>query len=453
MTTSKSRLVAYFLLAALNLASAFVILGIHSNAQLRSVFSHFRWWAVAMATVATALAWLLQLGDAEPSTWSLPKVLYAGLKIGVVTLIIISAASALADHAVPRQVTIPFAAISPLLAAAGTWPAVVLARAFDPYNILVVGSYDDVHQLHSELLAHPAERARIVGHVNGFTGEPHPSEIGPWIELSRDNFIEKALELNPNIVVVDSRCLEDFELLSQITALHARGIRVRTFVEFYEQMFGKVPLSAINEAWFLFDTGELHRTTYLRMKQALDIAGAIVGSIAFLVLLPIISLAIRLDSAGPVFYSQERVGKNGKVFRLFKFRTMRVDAEDEGPRWAQENDSRITRVGAFLRRSRLDELPQFINVLKGDMSLVGPRAERPEFVGTLEEKIPFYSRRHLIKPGITGWAQIRYRYGSSVEHALEKLQYEFYYIKYQSVFLDLSIIFNTLRVMISMKGV
>lgn len=453
MAARRSRFVAYSLFATLNLGAALVILGVHSAMQLRPVFSLFAPWAVGMAALATALGWLLQIGDIDPLSFSPGKAMYAGLKVGGTTLILVSAATALATQAMPRQVTLSFFAVSPLIAVLSVGPAVLLARTAEPERILVVGSYDDVHQLQTDLDEFTHVHARIVGHISGSSDEPRLSEIDSFIELGRERFIDSARELKPDVIVVDSRYLEDYELLSQVTALHAEGIRVRTFTDFYEQRFGKVPLSAVNEAWFLFDSGELHRTTYLRLKQAIDYVGAITGTVVFLLLLPVIALAIKLDSRGPVFYFQERVGRGGDVFRLLKFRTMREDAEENGPQWATESDGRITRVGSFLRRSRLDELPQFINVIKGDMSLVGPRAERPEFVKELETKIPFYSRRHLIKPGLTGWAQIRYRYGSTVEHALEKFQFELYYMKYQSAFLDMAIILNTLRVMLSMQGI
>ncbi len=453
MASRISRSVAYFLFGSLNLGAALGILALHSSLQLTSVFSRFVWWAVAMAVIATAMGWLIQVGEVEGPQAGFAKSAYAGLKVGAVTFAIVSVLSALATHALPRQVTVSFLALSPVISLLSRWPAVVISRTTQPIRVLVVGSYDDVYQLQHEIEGQRVPLCRIVAHINGGDSHPRPSEIGPWVEVTRSKLAEQAVDLNPDVIVVDARYLEDYELLSQVTELHARGVRVRTFSEFYEQMFGKVPVSSINEAWFLFDTGELHRTGYLRLKQAVDLVGALVGSALFLLLFPAIAIAIKIDSRGPVLYFQDRVGKNGKVFRLMKFRTMRVDAETDGPRWSFEGDDRVTRVGKFLRQSRLDELPQFLNVLKGDMSLVGPRAERPEFVEALEEKIPFYSRRHLIKPGLTGWAQIRYRYGSSVEHALEKLQYEFYYMKYQSVFLDLAIILNTLRVMISMKGV
>jgi exopolysaccharide biosynthesis polyprenyl glycosylphosphotransferase len=165
------------------------------------------------------------------------------------------------------------------------------------------------------------------------------------------------------------------------------------------------------------------------------------------------ALAVYLESDGPVLYCQERVGEGGRTFTVFKFRSMRVDAEREGrPVWARDNDDRVTRVGRFIRVTRLDELPQLWNVLRGDMSFVGPRPERPFFVEQLEKEIPFYQQRHAVKPGLTGWAQIKYEYGSSIEDAMEKLRYDLYYIKHLSVALDLSIVFDTVKVVIFGKG-
>jgi exopolysaccharide biosynthesis polyprenyl glycosylphosphotransferase len=185
----------------------------------------------------------------------------------------------------------------------------------------------------------------------------------------------------------------------------------------------------------------------------MDIAFATVGIILSFILFPFIALAIVLDSPGPVFFRQERVGKNEKFFTLYKFRTMRVDAESgTGAVWAQKNDPRVTRLGEFLRKSRIDELPQFFNILKGDMSLVGPRPERPEFVEKLKIIIPYYSERHVVRPGVTGWAQVRYPYGASVEDALEKLRYDLYYIKYISPLFDFMIILDTIKVVLFRRG-
>ncbi|MBN1966751.1 MAG: sugar transferase, partial [Anaerolineae bacterium] len=184
-----------------------------------------------------------------------------------------------------------------------------------------------------------------------------------------------------------------------------------------------------------------------------DMVLSMIGLLSFAVLLPLIMLAMRLDSPGPVFFTQKRVGKGGKVFSVLKLRSMIPDAEREsGPQWAIDHDPRITRVGKVLRKTRLDEVPQLLNVLRGEMSLIGPRPERPEFVDELSEKIPFYRTRHVVKPGITGWAQVRYHYGSSEEDALIKLQYDLYYIRHHSLALDLLIMLRTVGKMLSFQG-
>jgi len=190
------------------------------------------------------------------------------------------------------------------------------------------------------------------------------------------------------------------------------------------------------------------------VRRLLSLVVGLFGLVLATPFIPLIGLAIRLDSAGPVFYSQERVGRGGeKVFHCYKFRTMRQDAEaDVGPTWADDNDPRITRVGRFLRSSRLDEIPQLLCVLKGDMAFVGPRPERPEFVKWLTQEIPYYGMRHLVRPGITGWAQIRYHYGNTVEDAKEKLQYDLFYIKNASIGLDVLILFQTIKIVLLGRG-
>jgi exopolysaccharide biosynthesis polyprenyl glycosylphosphotransferase len=189
------------------------------------------------------------------------------------------------------------------------------------------------------------------------------------------------------------------------------------------------------------------------IKRVLDTGLALVVLILTLPLFILVAIAVRLESPGPVFYSQERVGRYNKTFHIYKFRSMVTDAEkSNSPVWAQKNDSRITRVGQFIRKTRLDELPQLWNILKGEMSFVGPRPERPVFVKELEEKIPFYSQRHIVKPGLTGWAQIRYEYGASIEDALKKLEYDLYYVKNMSIFLDIMTIMETVHVVLFRKG-
>lgn len=237
---------------------------------------------------------------------------------------------------------------------------------------------------------------------------------------------------------------------------YERGISIVPMPILYERITGRVPIEHVEindwkivlptESTSIFDP-------FLPLKRIMDIGVSLVGLVIFLVALPIIASAIRLDSKGPIFFIQDRVGRGGKTFKMIKLRTMVQDAEKAGPQWsAGVNDPRITRVGLFLRKSRLDELPQFINILRGEMSLVGPRAERPHFVEQLAEEIPFYRARLVVRPGATGWAQVRYRYGRTVEDALVKLQYDLYYIRHQSILLDTLIILRTLGTIVRLSG-
>ena len=238
-----------------------------------------------------------------------------------------------------------------------------------------------------------------------------------------------------------------------LLSLKCRGLRVQDGVEVYETITGKVPIESVRLGSLLFSPGCHASRLHLAYKRIASILVSITGLVFSLPLLPFIILAIKLTSPGPILYRQRRVGRDGVVFNCYKFRTMRADAEaDIGPTWALDNDPRITPVGRFLRMSRLDEIPQLWNVLRGDMSLVGPRPERPEFVGGLRQEIPYYNLRHTVRPGITGWAQIRYKYGSSIEDAREKLRYDLFYIKNMSLGLDLLVFLQTIKVILWAKG-
>ena len=231
------------------------------------------------------------------------------------------------------------------------------------------------------------------------------------------------------------------------------GIRVEDATTTYERVTGKILIDDLRPSWLIFSDGfRVSRATRL-MKRTIDLALSLLLAIVTLPLMLITALLVMLEDGAPVFYRQERVGENGRTFVLSKFRSMRKDAEKTGqPVWAKDGDDRITRVGGFIRKTRLDELPQLWNVVSGDMSFVGPRPERPFFVEQLSHDIPFYQQRHAVKPGITGWAQVKYRYGSSREDAMEKLRYDLYYIKHLSVFFDLTIVFDTVKVVLFRKG-
>lgn len=244
------------------------------------------------------------------------------------------------------------------------------------------------------------------------------------------------------------------ELFQALVRCWEYGLSIVSMPMFYEEVAGAIPLDHVGRDMFVLV--DHHRGLELRIwdlvRRVGDIIVALVGLVLMGLLLPLLALAIHLDDPGPVFYTQERVGRGGRRFRLSKFRSMVQNAEQAGAVWAQENDPRVTRVGRFIRRTRIDELPQLWNVLKGEMTLIGPRPERPEFVQELDELLPYYAIRHSIKPGITGWAQVRYHYGNCVDDARMKLQYDLYYVKRRGPVLDALIALTTLRVMVTMRG-
>jgi len=232
------------------------------------------------------------------------------------------------------------------------------------------------------------------------------------------------------------------------------GLPVRTFADFWEYYWNKVPIESVKDDWFYFSQGfsVVSNEISQRFKRVKDV---ILSALMLTLSLPIItlfSILISMTSKGPAFFKQIRVGENGKKFVIFKLRTMVEDAEKDGAQWAAKNDTRVTWLGRFLRASRLDELPQLWNVLKGDMSMVGPRPERPEFTENLSANIPYYDLRNLVKPGLTGWAQVKYPYGASEKDALRKLEYDLYYIKHQSIFFDLNILIRTVLVVFERRG-
>ncbi len=230
------------------------------------------------------------------------------------------------------------------------------------------------------------------------------------------------------------------------------GVRVEDASTAYERLTGKILIDDLKPSALIFSDGFTASRATRAVKRMLDLAFAIIGFVLAAPLMALTALAVKLDSPGPILYQQERVGENGRPFTLRKFRSMRTDAEQGTPIWARDGDDRVTRVGRFIRLTRLDELPQLWNVLSGDMSFVGPRPERPYFVEQLAAVIPFYMERHAVRPGLTGWAQVKYRYGASIEDATEKLRYDLYYIKHLSIVFDLTIIVDTVKVILFGKG-
>ena len=255
------------------------------------------------------------------------------------------------------------------------------------------------------------------------------------------------------VIVATDKIFNENEV-SSLMGYRASGASLHEFTAFYEQFQFKVPVLHLKHGWFMQGGGFdlLQNAIGLKLKRVMD---ALLAVIMLIVLSPVFILTailILLDTRGPVFYSQIRLGLNDTEFKVHKFRSMVIDAEKEGAKWAEDNDPRITRIGNFIRTARIDELPQLWNVLKGEMSFIGPRPERPEFIQQLEKEIPYYDLRHLVMPGITGWAQVMYPYGASVEDAREKLQYDLYYIKNFSLLLDFVILMKTLRIVLRREG-
>lgn len=320
-------------------------------------------------------------------------------------------------------------------------------------KILIVGSGELAVEVAREMLNRPDAGYRIAGFVGTdpqMLGKSliNPRMIGLTSELHE---VVKRENIDRIIVAMGERRghLPTAELLQ----LSLTGkVNIEEGASFYERVTGRVSLSMIRPSWLIFSSrGRQTRISGIARNIVHRIV-ALIGGLLSLPIAIVTAVLIKLESSGGVFYKQERVGKNGIPFMVMKFRSMRADAEKAGPVWASQDDDRTTRVGRFIRKTRIDEIPQFWNILRGEMDFVGPRPERPHFVSQLAEEIPYYEQRHLIAPGLTGWAQIKYPYGASIEDARQKLQYDLYYIKNQSLMLDAAILFETVKIILFGRG-
>jgi sugar transferase (PEP-CTERM system associated) len=268
-----------------------------------------------------------------------------------------------------------------------------------------------------------------------------------------DSLVKLARQYNVEEIVVSVQNRRGGFPIKELLDCKLQGVKVTDAATFFERETCQIRVDSLQPSWLVFGGGFDQSFVRTFMKRSFDLVCSMLILVLTFPLMLLAALAVWLEDRGPVFYAQERVGKDGKPFRVLKFRSMRTDAEKAGkPQWAAQNDPRVTRVGNFMRKTRIDELPQILNVFKGEMSFVGPRPERPYFVEQLIEVVPYYNVRHSIKPGITGWAQVRYGYGSSAEDALQKLQYDLYYVKNNSLFLDVLVLINTLKVVLFRSG-
>ena len=321
-------------------------------------------------------------------------------------------------------------------------------------KMLVFGSSNLAVSTVKKVQDHPELGIKVVGFVTDSSSADNVSDVGAEILGSFDDLPDLVEKHGVTHIIVGLSDSREKLPVKELLGFKTKGILIESVEDFFERVTGKIPVENLRPSWVVFNSGfNISKGIFLQ-KRILSILISIVLLILTSPILLLAMIAIKLDSKGPVFYKQKRVGRNGHVFKLVKFRSMRQGAEKEtGPVWStQENDNRVTHVGRFLRRTRIDELPQIFNVLRGDMDMVGPRPERPFFVDQLSEEIPHYSLRHIVKPGISGWAQVNYGYANKLEHTIEKLQYDLFYIKNISLALDLLVIFETVKTVLVRKG-
>ena len=393
-------------------------------------------WSLTYVVVLAVAAYAVGLPDLPRNAY---QFMIAGLGAATVAATAVSLAQlALGSQLLPRFVVfwsavflVPAWSLTGFIASRGRRQAIRRDR------LVVVARQDEAGALADDLQTRPERRARVTAVVD-------PNTAG-------SDLLDVVRRKYATVVVLSREALADDVVVEQAAQLHEHGVRVRTLALFYDEWLGKLPLSELERVALMFDIGEIHRTRYGRVKRATDF---VLSALLLPVLLVVTPLVLAGDlvfgSRGPLFFRQRRVGRNGEEFTIVKFRTMRPGGE--ATLWTADDDPRVTRFGRLLRKSHIDELPQLLNIARGDLSIVGPRPEQPHYVAELVEKIPFYRLRHLVRPGVTGWAQVKYDYGASEQDALEKLQYEFWYLRHQSLTLDLRIVGRTIRSVMRFGG-
>jgi len=330
------------------------------------------------------------------------------------------------------------------------WRGAYSWLAKQPYlrqRVYVLGEGERARRLVTALRTRPELGVDVVGWTGDMEGVVTRESMG-------EHLLAVAREVSVHYVIMAMRDRRDAMPMQELLQLRLQGAAsIEEATTWLEKISGKIDVENVNPSWIIFAEGFRFGEFVAILRRLLNLTVGLVSLLLAAPLIPFVVLAIKVDSKGPALYRQQRVGRKGKVFLCYKFRTMRPDAEaDLGPTWADDDDPRITRVGKFLRMTRLDEIPQLWCVLKGDMAFVGPRPERPEFVEWLKQEIPYYSLRHLVRPGITGWAQIRYKYGNTIEDSKEKLRYDLFYIKNASIGLDVLIMFQTIKILLLRRG-
>jgi len=466
--------------------SASVVFGLaflHASQNGYSFLEPRRLMLAAVLVVAISVAaYASGLPDVPKTNWS--AAFSAGMAVGSAAALFSLVQLFVGDQLLPRLVVLGSSLVLiPLLASTVALSSGGLARAQRRDRVLVVADLDESGELLDELAAASDLAAQIVEvlpiqQASGPEATGVGSEVvstdrervmaGSSLVRAGENvagtsqpptpdrahaLLQRVQSSQVSIIVLSRRAQFHEGILAQAAVAHASGIRVRSLTSFYEEWLRKLPASELERSSLFFDIREIHVVRYRRLKRLLDLATGLLGLPLFACACPFVLIGNSLGNRGMLFYRQARVGKGGKEFSILKFRTMKdtPSSYEESP-WTARQDARVTRFGNFLRKSHLDELPQVINLLSGDLSIVGPRPEQPSYVDRLSKDLPFYQLRHLVRPGLTGWAQVNYGYAGSDAGALQKLQYEFYYLQNQSLWLDLRIIARTIRSVVSGTG-
>jgi lipopolysaccharide/colanic/teichoic acid biosynthesis glycosyltransferase len=401
-------------------------------------------WSIGYVVLLLLAAYSLGLPDQHRTRRS---ALLAAIAAAATAALAVSALQLfVGDALLPRFVVLGSACILvPWFVLCGALSHDADSRAGERDRVVVVAGADELESLESDLGRNPERPALLVGWLT-------PAEaVSTSVPPSRP-LVELARERRATVLVLSRAAQSEDDVVLQASTLHEDGVRIRTLSLFYEQWLGKLPIAELERVSLLFDIGELHAAGYARVKRLLDVALATAGAVVLAVVTPFVAIGNCFGNRGPLLFRQPRTGRNGTTFDILKFRTMRAAEVGDVADWTSEHDTRVTPFGRVLRRTHLDELPQVVNILRGELSVVGPRPEQPQVVADLVDKIPFYRLRHLVRPGLTGWAQVKYQYAGTDAETLEKLQYEFFYLRRQSLRLDLRIVGRTARSVVGREG-
>jgi len=379
----------------------------------------------------------------RPAATRMPRQLMSAVSMGTLTASVGALTAGLVGVGAPTSAWAVAGTLTTAVLLAGPrWRAREVGRLAQARRVLLVASAEQAAEVFREIQRHGDTT------LVGLARYDHQGS------LTADDVLLLAAECRPTMLVLSDDAMRDTPLVVAAGTLHRRGVRVRDLRAFYEQSFKKVAVADLAPSWFLFDVAEIHSARmYGTVRRIVEVAAACTLLVLLAPLFPLVALIVRASSVGPILFRQARVGKDGETFTLVKFRTMHTAPGSEHGQWMAQSTARLFPAGRWMRKFRLDELPQLWNILRGDLSLVGPRPEQPAIVDRLAEQIPYYRARLAVRPGLTGWAQVNFGYGGSDDGSLTKLQYDLYYVKRQSVALDLRIMVATLRTVLGGSGV